>query len=206
MTDEHNASLEGNFTISLLNQVEDLDGDGIEDHFDPDDDGDGFSDAAETAHGSDPRNGQSMPNSAPLALELNSSGILENLPSGSVIGEFNATDPDANATLVFSLLEGNGSLFNLDANGTLRSLLPLDYEANLTSFPVRIRVTDEHNASLEGNFTLSLLNQVEDLDGDGIEDHFDSDDDGRVLRRRRDRLRVRPAQWAIHAQLRPPYP
>ena len=177
-TDEHNASLEGNFTIALLNQVEDLDGDTVEDHYDTDDDGDGFPDSVEIASGSDPRDLNSVPNSAPTALDLNGSSILENQPVGTVIGHLSATDPDANAILSFSLLDGNASGISLDANGTLRALVSLDYETEPHSHVVRIRVTDEHNASLEGNFTIALLNQVEDLDGDGTEDHYDSDDDG----------------------------
>ena len=178
VTDEHNASLEGNFTIALLNQVEDLDGDGTEDHFDSDDDGDGFPDATETAYGSDPRDPNSVANAAPTSLDLNGSSILENQPVGTVIGRLSATDPDANAILSFSLLDGNASGISLDANGTLRALVSLDYETEPHSHVVRIRVTDEHNSSLEGNFTIVLLNQIEDLDGDGTEDHFDSDDDG----------------------------
>jgi hypothetical protein len=177
VTDEYNASLDGNFTISLLNQVEDLDGDGTEDHYDSDDDGDGFTDSSETAYGSDPRDPKSVANAAPNALELNGSNISENKPSGSLVGRLLANDPDAKAILSFSLLEGRGS-FSLDANGILRTHLPFDYETNATKHFISVRVTDEHNASLDGNFSITLLNQVEDLDGDGKEDHYDNDDDG----------------------------
>ena len=250
--DEHNASLESNFTIALLNQVEDLDGDGVEDHYDNDDDGDGFSDFGELAYGSDPRNPQSVPNSAPTALDLNGSTILENRPIGTLVGRLLATDPDANATLSFSLVDGNGSrdnrLFRIEG-ATLRTLAIFDYEASAappanspgmsannadqpappslpgsdtaveqpdhntslpslsnnedhthtqppplesnstrrmgrslgmenqpTRFHVRIRVTDEHNATLEKTFVINLLNEIEDFDGDGIEDAFDTDD------------------------------
>ena len=178
VTDEHNASLDGNFTVTLLNQVEDLDGDGVEDHYDPDDDGDGFSDATEIAYGSDPRDPNSVANAAPNSLELNGSTILENQPAGTIIGRLSGTDPDANATLSFSLVDGNASGLSLDANGTLRALVSLDFETNANSHGISVRVTDEHNASLDGNFTITLLNEVEDLDGDGIEDHYDSDSDG----------------------------
>ena len=44
MSDEHNASIYEDFQINILNVVEDLDGDGIEDPYDEDDDGDGFTD------------------------------------------------------------------------------------------------------------------------------------------------------------------
>ncbi|MDC0158108.1 cadherin domain-containing protein, partial [Verrucomicrobia bacterium] len=177
VTDQHNASLDGNFTVALLNQVEDLDGDGIEDHYDSDDDGDGFSDSVETAYGSDPRDSNSVANAAPTALGLNDSNVSENQPAGTIVGDFNATDPDANPTLSFSLL-GGANLFSLDANGTLRTLHSLDYETNASSYAISVRVTDQHNASLDGNFTISLVNQIEDFDGDGAEDHFDNDDDG----------------------------
>jgi hypothetical protein len=182
VTDEHNASLEGNFTIALLNQIEDLDGDGTEDHYDTDDDGDGFSDSVETAYGSDPRDPNSVANAAPTALDLNGSSILENQPAGTLVGHISATDSDSGSSLSYHLVsgtgDGNNSLFSLDANGTLRTLHSFDYETNSTSYAISVRVTDEHNASLDGNFTISLLNQVEDLDGDGIEDHYDPDDDG----------------------------
>ena len=42
------------FTISVTNVVEDLDGDGTEDHNDTDIDGDGLTNAEELAYNSDP--------------------------------------------------------------------------------------------------------------------------------------------------------
>ena len=181
VTDEHNASLQKVFVISVTNVVEDLDGDGIEDHADPDDDGDGFSDVAEIAYGSDPRNNQSVANQAPTLLDLNGTSVAENSNVGSIVGKFSATDPDANATITLTLADGNGSqhnnLFTLDANGTLRTAATFDHEANST-LSIRARVTDEHNASLQKVFVISVTNVVEDLDGDGIEDHADPDDDG----------------------------
>ena len=102
-TDEDNASIEKAFVVTVTNVLEDLDGDGIEDHVDPDDDGDGFSDAAEIAYGSDPRNAASVANQAPTLLDLNGSSIAENSNAGSVVGILSATDPDANATITLSL-------------------------------------------------------------------------------------------------------
>jgi hypothetical protein len=180
--DEYNATIEGNFTISLLNQVEDLDNDGTEDHFDSDDDGDGFSDSVEIAYGSNPRDSNSVANAAPNTLTLNTSGFQENQPIGTVAGTLTSTDPDNGDTLSIQLVAGSGStansLFSLESNGTLKTTVSYDFETNSTSYPIRARVTDQHGAYLENNFTISLLNQVEDLDNDGTEDHFDSDDDG----------------------------
>ena len=99
-----------------------------------------------------------------------------------MVGQLIATDPDTNATLTFSFADGNGSknnsLFGIDANGSLVTLFPFDFETNASTYPIRVRVSDQHGAKLERIFLISLLNQVEDLDGDGIEDYFDPDDDG----------------------------
>ena len=98
--------------------MEDLDGDGIEDHYDSDDDGDGFSDAEEIAYGSDPRNAASVANQAPTTIDLNGTSVAENSNAGSVVGILSATDPDANATITLAFADGNGSqhnnLFSID--------------------------------------------------------------------------------------------
>ena len=79
---------------------------------------------------------------------LSSSGelsVAENQPVGSTVTSFTATDPDANATLLYYLYDGNGTpgnaLFALDLNGTLRTASILDYEAN-ASHSIRVRVYD----------------------------------------------------------------
>ena len=180
--DEANASVEGNFTVSLLNVVEDLDGDGVEDFYDSDDDGDGYSDAEEVAYGSDPRDAASVANVQPVGLStVGGLQIMENQSVGTLVGVLSATDADTNDLLRYELLGGEGDSGNhwfvLDANGSLYSSTIFDYETNASQYAIRARV-DEANASVEGNFTVSLLNVVEDLDGDSVEDFYDSDDDG----------------------------
>ena len=82
--DDQNLSLTQEFEISLLNVIEDRDGDGIEDAYDfdfdndgiedavdSDDDNDGFPDSYEIAYGSDPYNANSVANKFPTALYLN---------------------------------------------------------------------------------------------------------------------------------------
>ena len=179
--DEYNATTEGNFTVILVNQIEDLDNDGIEDFYDLDDDNDTFSDVVEIAYGSDPRDPNSVANAAPNSLALSSSQISENQSIGTVIGNLTASDPDNGALLSYNLVngqgDGNNSLFSLLSNGTLKSNVMFDFETNASTYSIRARVTDQHGAFLENNFTISLLNQVEDLDNDGIEDFYDLDDD-----------------------------
>ena len=102
-----------------------------------------------------------LPNPPPT--DLNSTTPLafaENQPIGTVVGEFNATDPDAGATLTYHLVsgigDGNNSLFTLEANGTLKTATTFDYESNASTYVVRVQVTDEHNATIAGDFTVTL--------------------------------------------------
>ncbi len=167
--------------ILVNNVIEDNDGDGVEDDYDLDDDNDGFSDAEEMAKGTHPFDRQSVPNAPPSSLVLSNLGFFENLPAGTVIGEFNATDADANSTLSISFVDGNGTndhhLFIIDGNNSLRTTRTFDYETDDWNYSIRIGVADEHNLSIERVFSISLLNVIEDFDGDGIEDFFDLDDD-----------------------------
>ncbi|MFP6750194.1 MAG: FG-GAP-like repeat-containing protein, partial [Pirellulaceae bacterium] len=75
-------------------------------------------------------------NQPPSDLQLSNDSILENLPVGTVVGEFNATDPDdsdGSDDYDFSLVGGEGSehngLFEVDENGTLRTTGVLDFES-----------------------------------------------------------------------------
>ena len=95
--------------------------------------------------------------------DLNSSApltIAENQPVGTIVGEFNATDSDANASLTYYLVsgagDGNNSLFSLDTNGTLKTATVFDYETNASTYSIRVQAKDEHNATVEGNFTVTL--------------------------------------------------
>jgi surface protein len=141
-----------------------------------DSDGDGFPDGEEVTTGSDPANADSVPNRPPR--DLNATAVLafhENQPVGTVIGEFNATDPDGHAiTYYFINGENNNSLFTLDTNGTLKTATTFDYESNASSYTITIQAKDELNATTEGNFTVTLLDLYEDTDGDGFRDSLEA--------------------------------
>ena len=103
--------------------------------------------------------------------DLNSTATLtiaENQPPGTTVGEFNATDPDANATLTYHLVsgvgDGNNSLFTLDLNGTLKTATVFDFESNASTYSIRVQARDEYNASVEENFTVTLLDIFESAD------------------------------------------
>jgi hypothetical protein len=148
--------------------MEDFDSDGIEDANDPDDDNDGFSDIAELAYGSNPLDANSTANTAPTQLIADSNlTILENSPSGTIIGTFSAQDIDSKTTLTYSLIEGNSSThnqaFSLDPNGTLSSAILFDYESNLTAYySITVQVADQFNASIQHTFPVYILNDPSD--------------------------------------------
>jgi hypothetical protein len=169
------------FYISVLNIVEDLDGDGTEDHYDPDDDNDGFSDADELEYGSDPFNDLSVINKAPEGLEMEGGEIMENQPAGTVVARFKGVDVDEDDNLTYRMVapvQNEEFPFGLSPSGILRSKKVFDYEVNEHNYSIRIRVSDDRNTSFEKSFTLYLRNQVEDMDGDKIEDFYDEDIDG----------------------------
>ena len=95
--------------------------------------------------------------------------IAENQPVGTIVGEFNATDPDANATLIFSLVSGAGdthnTYFTLETNGTLKTATIFDYETNASTYSIRVQAKDEFNATVEGNFTVTLTDLYEEPPG-----------------------------------------
>ncbi len=164
VTDNDDASSETAFAISVTNVVEDLDGDAIEDAFDTDDDGDGFSDAQEVAYGSDPMDAASVANQAPNGIALDNSQIIENSPTGTKIGDFLVSDPDdtnGSGAYVVALVDGNGSTdnnsFAVGTDGSLRTAAVLDFETNI-EHSIRVRVSDEHNASLEAVLEISATN------------------------------------------------
>ena len=125
--------------------------------------------------------------------------IYENEPGGTWIADFEGLDENPDSVLTYHLMgvmDANLTLsqdsnisaentdvaiedvFDLDTNGSLTTVRPLDYETDPIAFEILIRATDQHGAYFEKPFLVSVLNEVEDLDEDGVEDHYDLDDDG----------------------------
>ena len=104
-------------------------------------------------------------NNPPLNLSaLSSLFFEENLPIGTAVGQFIATDSDGDS-LSYLLTSGQGDsgniLFDMEDNGTLRTAVFFDYESNATSYSIRVLVKDENNASLEGVYTLQMSDVFE---------------------------------------------
>ena len=128
----------------------------------------------------------STANASPSDLNTSSQlQIAENLTIGSIVGQLTATDPDANSTLTFGLVNQGGQspadamdnhLFSMDSNGTLKTAAVFDFESN-SSFTINAKVRDQYNVTIRKTFTVQITNIVEDFDSDGIEDAYDPDDD-----------------------------
>ena len=90
-----------------------------EDHYDDDIDGDGLTNSEELLYNSDPRDANSS-NRPPSDINASNLTIVENSAIGTVIGEFNATDPDGDGNFTYSFapptFEGFSPLLWLDAN------------------------------------------------------------------------------------------
>jgi hypothetical protein len=113
--------------------------------------------------------------------------LFENEPNGTLLGQFVGADPNSNTQFVYeliSVLDANDSslllenAFQVASNGTLNSLRSFDYEVDPQKYILSVRVIDQFGGSFSRSFTAYIRNKVEDLDGDGVEDHFDIDDDG----------------------------
>ena len=111
--------------------------------------------------GPTPWDAKSIANASPDSLILSNHTILENQPVGTIVGQLTGSDPDAKSTLDYSRVLGPGdqhnSYFVIDQNRTLRTQRSFDYESDDHNLSVRIRVRDEHNASLVKVFTIALL-------------------------------------------------
>ncbi|MDA8823820.1 SUMF1/EgtB/PvdO family nonheme iron enzyme, partial [Opitutales bacterium] len=107
-----------------------------------------------------------LSNQSPSHLRTVSTlAIVENQPTGAIIGEFNATDPEG-GVLTYHLVsgqgDGNNQFFMLDTNGTLKIERSFDYETEALTYSIRVQAKDEYNASVESSFIVHLMDDVTD--------------------------------------------
>ncbi|MCA9120282.1 MAG: cadherin domain-containing protein [Planctomycetaceae bacterium] len=109
--------------------------------------------------------GLSTPNIPPLPtaqsptnLSLSSTTVLENQPSGTLVGTFASTDPDMGDSFTYSLVAGTGdtdnALFSI-SGATLQTAVEFDHASQQT-LSVRVRTTDSTGRFFEKAFTISV--------------------------------------------------
>ena len=92
----------------------------------------------------------------PHDIVLDPATVNENLPAGAVVGTLSATDTVGDK-LTFTLVDDAGGRFTVDATGTVRTAVALDYET-LTSFTLKVRVTDAAGLFSEEEVAVSVGN------------------------------------------------
>jgi O-glycosyl hydrolase len=104
--------------------------------------------------------GQYSANSAPTDISLSNTNTAENLASGTAVGTFSTTDPDAGNTFTYTLVSGTGSTDNGSftiTNNTLYTAASFNYEAQ-NSYNIRVRTTDQGGLYFEEAFIIAVTN------------------------------------------------
>ena len=112
--------------------------------------------------------------SAPTDITLSSNSIMEDQPTGTLIGLLNAQDDDFDDSFTFEFAVGEGdsdnTLFSISgANGDeLISNQVFDFELQ-NSYSIRLKVTDSQTNTFEKSFIINVIKNP-DTDGDGFSD------------------------------------
>eukprot|EP00794_Sanderia_malayensis_P003136 gene3136-3604_t len=82
-------------------------------------------------------------NDPPYNISITGNAVMENSPIGTIIGQFSASDEDANPkqSFVFSLVDDDNGRFGVMSNGSLFKAKSTDYETDKTH-NIRVKVTD----------------------------------------------------------------
>jgi ELWxxDGT repeat protein len=109
-------------------------------------------------------------NEAPTDIGLAGTTVAENLPSSTVLGPIETTDPDAGNTFTYTLVSGTGDTdnasFTIDG-GALKTSASFNFEAR-SSYTVRVRSTDQGGLATEKQFTITVGDVDEPLVVDAI--------------------------------------
>jgi hypothetical protein len=96
-------------------------------------------------------------NEAPTDISISSASISENVPTGTTIGTFSATDPEGGA-MTFALHDTvnypDNSSFTI-TSGVLKSAAVFNYEAQAIYY-IRVRVTDSTSLTFDKTITISI--------------------------------------------------
>ena len=99
-------------------------------------------------------------NEAPLTLTLSNTTVTENLEPGTIVGQFDTTDPDQGNTFSYSLISGEGGAGNGSfaiENNQLKTAAKLDYESQNT-YSILVQSTDQGGLFISKSFIITVLN------------------------------------------------
>jgi hypothetical protein len=98
-------------------------------------------------------------NEAPTNATLSNASVGEHSANGTVVGTVTGADPDAGATLSYSLLNDAGGRFLINATTGVLSVANgslLDH-ATATTHPITVRVTDQGGLTYDKGFTVAVV-------------------------------------------------
>ena len=167
----------GNPTTSIfkITVQRDTDHDGTPDVTDTDDDGDGYTDADEVAHGTDPKDPTSVPTTTPQTTITNpNQTVIDEQPITNIV--ITPGDPATVITVDTSKLP-NGVTYNptthtISGTPDVTNWGPTE-ETRTFEIPVTVQNPDGTTANKKIKITVQR-----DTDGDGTPDVTDTDDDG----------------------------
>jgi len=104
-------------------------------------------------------------NELPTDVSLSGTSVLENEPSGTLVGFFTTDDEDADSH-VYDFVSGAGDTdnasFSISGNELLTAEV-FDFETK-SSYSIRIESDDQNGGTFSKSFTITVLNEGENLD------------------------------------------
>jgi hypothetical protein len=100
----------------------------------------------------------SKANQAPTNITLSNNSVAENQPSGTTVGTFTTTDPDAGDTHTYGLVAGAGDTDNASfqiSGSTLQTAASFNFEAK-SSYTVRVQTNDGNGGTFSKQFTITV--------------------------------------------------
>jgi hypothetical protein len=98
-------------------------------------------------------------NDTPTDISLSATSIAENQATGTAVGSFSTTDPDAGNTFTYTLVSGDGSAdnasFTIDGD-TLNTAASFNFETK-SSYAIRVQAMDQDGLTVEKQFTITVL-------------------------------------------------
>ncbi|ASO07436.1 cadherin domain-containing protein [Arenibacter algicola] len=116
-------------------------------------------------------------NDIPTDISLSNSSIMENSPIGTAVGVLTARDQDYGNRHTYNLITGDGindednSSFAINRSDLELAIVP-DYEKQ-SSYAIYVNVNDGVN-NYQKAFIITILDENEDMDGDGVSDDNDN--------------------------------
>ena len=102
-------------------------------------------------------------NESPTDISLDNATIAENLSSGTAVGTFSTTDPDAGDSHTYTLVAGAGDTDNGSfsiVGSQLQTAAVLDFESG-SSLSIRVETQDATGATFEESFTITVTDENE---------------------------------------------